>query len=155
MKKIGIVIVLAMALFAVPALAQTIAGNGGVDVLAQGIFEADGSGIQIPADTSANLDGVMVGNDRALAFGTPWGFNDPTPVAHNDLEIKKNQQTDASVLSKLVNQHQDPDKGTTDITQMALINAEQVKVGNREALAFGSGSATNSVKIVTNQMGGP
>ncbi len=142
MKKIGIVIALAVALFAVPALAQptsnVISGAGSVDILAQGIFEAEGSAIQIPAGEDANLDGVVVGNDRALAFGTPWGFTQPRPIATNNLEIKKNQQTDATALGIGV-----------------LINAEQVKVGNREAIAFGSGTATNNVKIVTNQMGGP
>jgi len=32
------------------------------------------------------------------------------------------------------------------------VNIEQIKVGNREALAFGSASATNNIKIVTNQV---
>ncbi len=132
MKKIGIVIALTLALFAVPALAQTTFSGNGVDVLAQGIFEADGSAIQIPEDTPANVDGVAVGNDRALAFGTPWGYTQPRPIAENNLVIKKNQQQDS-----------------------LLINAEQITVGNREALAFGSGTARNNVKIVTNQMGLP
>lgn len=138
MQKIGIVIALALALFAVPALAQTAVtgatvGNGGVDILAQGIFESEGSAIQIPAGESANIDGVIMGNDRALAFGTPWGRLDPT--AENNVEIKKNQQSDATVT---------------------LINAEQIKLGNREAMAFGNQAiAKNNIKIVTNQMGAP
>ncbi len=133
MKKIGIVIALAVALFAVPALAQNaVIGSGTVDILAQGIFEADGSAIQISEDTPANVDGVVVGNDRALAFGTPWGYTQPRPIAENNLVIKKNQQQDS-----------------------LLINAEQITVGNREALAFGSGTAKTNIKIVTNQMGLP
>lgn len=139
MQKIGIVIALALALFAVPALAQTaatgaIVGDTGVDILAQGIFESEGSAIQIPAGESANIDGVIIGNDRALAFGTTWGMKDPLANAENNLEVKKNQQSDATVT---------------------LINAEQIKLGNREALAFGSATAKNNIKIVTNQMGAP
>ena len=134
MKEIGIVIVLAMALFSVPAFAQTAIAGTNMDVLAQGIFEADGSAVQIPNGDCANLDGVIVGNDRALAFGTPWGFTQPRPIAQNNLEIKKNQQADPN---------------------SPLINAEQVKVGDRTALAFGSGTAQNNIKIVTNQMGYP
>ncbi len=138
MQKIGIVIALAMALFAVPALAQTAVsgatfGNGGVDILAQGIFESEGSAIQIPETDAANIDGVVIGNDRALAFGSPWGTLDPK--AENNVEIKKNQQSFAGVT---------------------LINAEQIKLGNREALAFGNQAyALNKIKIVTNQMGDP
>ncbi|MFB3766196.1 MAG: hypothetical protein ACE14P_13250 [Methanotrichaceae archaeon] len=148
MQKIGIVIVLAAALFAVPALAQTISGGNGVDILAQGIFETEGSALQLPANASANLDGVIVGNDKALAFGSPWITPGPKPVASNDLEIKKNQQLDATA------------RGTAVLIDangnaMPFINAEQIKVGSREALAFGTGTATNHVKIVTNQMAGP
>ena len=80
MQKIGIVMMLAVALFAVPVLAQnTVGGTGNVDILAQGIFEADGSAIQIPTGENANLDGVIVGNDRALAFGAHWD-NGPIPT---------------------------------------------------------------------------
>ena len=31
------------------------------------------------------------------------------------------------------------------------VNVDQIKVGNREAMAFGFASATNNVKIVANQ----
>ncbi len=146
MQKIGIVMVLAVALFAVPALAQNaISGSGSVDILAQGIFEADGSAVQIPPGENANLDGVIVGNDRALAFGTAWGHCGAIPNAQNNLEIKKNQQSGNSVFSSTTG-------FLTNTTP--LINAEQIRVGDRQALAFGSGNAVNNVKIVTNQMGG-
>ncbi len=144
MQKIGIAILLAIALFSMPALAQnTVAGSGTVDILAQGIFEADGSAVQIPEGSDANLDGVVVGNDRALAFGTPWGHTQPRPIAQNELEIKKNQQGSTPIIDT-----------TGTVLSAPLINAEQIKVGDRNALAFGSGTATNHVKIVTNQMGG-
>ena len=138
MQKIIIVIALAVALFAVPALAQiattgAMFGSDDVDVLAQGIFESEGSAIQIPVGESANIDGIIIGNDKALAFGSLLGSADPT--AENNVEIKKNQQSNDTIT---------------------LINAEQIKLGNREAMAFGNDAhALNKIKIVTNQMGAP
>ncbi len=152
MQKIGIVIALALALFAVPALAQTaatgaIVGNTGVDILAQGIFESEGSAIQIPEGESANIDAVIVGNDRALAFGTTWHMNNPLATAENNLEIKKNQ--DSGACASCCDQ-----TSNCAICQDACtkVNIESIKVGDRNALAFGFGThATNNVKIVTNQ----
>jgi hypothetical protein len=105
------------------------------DVLGQGITEADNGAFNFPADTSVNSDSVKIGNDQALAFGAPWSHGGVIPNAQNNLEIKKNQQSDG-------------DRNT-------LINAEFINIGNRQAMAFGAAAATNNIKIVTNQMGKP
>jgi hypothetical protein len=141
---------LAVALFAVPIMAQqdtltsnneqqyqssdAYGGTNGVDILGQGIFETAGNAFHFPIKDSANIDGVTVGNDKAMAFGPAWTFKPSLANAQNNLEIKKNQQ---------------------DSKWGSLINAEQITIGNREALAFGAASATNNMKIVTNQMGAP
>ena len=129
---------LAIAILSLPAMAQGdygLAGSGGVDILGTGIFETDGSLIKFPSLQNTNIDTLDVGNDKALAFGNIW---QKTPIASatNNLEIKKNQDSgDATVC-----QH---------CTKVKVI--DQIKVGNREAMAFGFAEATNNVKIVANQ----
>ncbi|OPY52269.1 MAG: hypothetical protein A4E48_01212 [Methanosaeta sp. PtaU1.Bin060] len=151
-KKIGVMLALAAALFVVPAVAQNaIVGSGGVDVLGKGIFESDGDAFQFPFGADTNFDSLKVGNDKATAFGMPdgWPFafrNGPT-VATNNLEIKKNQDTgkcDCCNGGEEIGNCQD-----CCLNQ----NIEQIKVGNRDAMAFGFATATNNVKIVTNQVG--
>lgn len=171
-KKLGVMLVLAAALFVVPAVAQNaVVGSGGVDVLGKGIFEADGDAFQFPVVADTNFDSLKVGNDKATAFGMPdgWPFtfrNGPT-VATNNLEIKKNQDTgkceccdrgchpgpnpnpeDEAIASGSCSH------GNSDCQDCCLNqNIEQIKVGNRDAMAFGFATATNNVKIVTNQVG--
>jgi hypothetical protein len=115
-------------------MAQGLFNGPSTDVLGPGITESDNGAFNFPAATSVNSDSLKIGNDQALAFGIPWGHGGIIPNAQNNLEIKKNQQNDDSIT---------------------LINAEYIDVGNRQALAFGAASATNNIKIVTNQMGSP
>ena len=110
----------------------------GVDILGDGIFETDGNAFTFPVGSAdTNYDSVQVGDDKATAFGTksgfPFGLDNGPGIAQNNLEIKKNQNSSIS--------------GTH-----VKINIEQIKVGDREALAIGSASAINDVKIVTNQV---
>ena len=135
--------VLAMAMISVPVLAQGIAGSGGVDILGKdgGIFETEGSAFKFPEFQDTNVDSLIVGNDKALAFGNMWGNIDPT--ATNNLEIKKNQDSGACTCCRT---------GEAPCHDCCIkVNLEQVKVGNREAMAFGFATATNNVKLVTNQ----
>jgi hypothetical protein len=143
-KKIGVILVLAMAMLSVPALSQDygLAGNGGVDILGTGIFETDGAAFRFPSMQDTNIDSLDVGNDKALAFGNIWQKN-PIATATNNLEIKKNQDSGACEQCDL------PDGGCMD--PCIKVNIDQIKVGNREAMAFGFASATNNVKIVANQ----
>jgi len=107
--------------------------------LGDGIFETEGSLFKFPVDQDTSLDSLVVGDDKALAFGMTWGI-DPPAIAENNLEIKKNQDSGDCVCCP------------TNCTDCCIkINLEQIKVGNREAMAFGFATATNNVKIVTNQ----
>jgi len=127
-------------------MAQGIAGNGGVDILGKdgGIFETEGSAFKFPEFQDTNVDSLTVGNDKALAIGNLWGNIDPT--ATNNLEIKKNQDSGECTCCK-----GGIDNASPCHDCCIKVNLEQVTVGNREAMAFGFASATNNVKIVTNQ----
>lgn len=140
-EKIGVLMVLAIALLSAPALGQqsAVAGEGNVDILGDAIFEAEGSVFRFDLLQDTNFDSVTVGNDKALAFG--WNARD-FATAENNLEIKKNQDAGGGCCSG----------ETTECVDCGItVNLEQIKVGSREALAFGFASAKNNVKIVTNQ----
>ncbi len=121
-----------------------IAGSGGVDILGDGIFETDISGIRFPSFQDTNIDSLDVGNDKAMSFGTPWQGGH-IATATNNLEIKKNQDSGECVLCENELTLGCDDNCTTKV------NIETIKVGNRDAMAFGFASATNNIKIVTNQ----
>ena len=133
-------------------MAQGIAGNGGVDLLGKdgGIFETDGSAFKFPEFQDTNVDTLTVGNDKALAFGNMWGNIDPT--ATNNLEIKKNQDSGECTCCKDQTDSNSPcDRNSLCQDCCIKVNIDQIKVGDREAMAFGFASATNNVKIVANQ----
>jgi hypothetical protein len=155
MKKIGILMVLAIAMLSVSVLAD---GRwGGKDVLEMGIFETKESTLKFPAAQDTNIDLLEVGNDRALAIG-----RGKDPIATNNLEIKKNQDSGkcgdcCDPYTKTYN----TSPGTPvleleshDCKDCCIkVNVDQIKVGDRNALAFGPGfeAATNNVKIVADQ----
>jgi hypothetical protein len=153
-KKISVILVLAMAMLSVPVLAQGIAGNGGVDILGRegngGIFETDGSAFNFPERQDTNIDTLTVGNDKALAFGNIWQKT-PIATATNNLEVKKNQDSGVCNCCNTTQYMQDGTiiEGCSDCG--IKVNIDQIKVGNREAMSFGFASATNNVKIVANQ----
>ncbi len=151
------VLAMALAAFAAPALAQTaMIGSSGMDILGDGIFETGAGAFRFPAAVNANYDSIDVGNDMARAIGGGvgprigiLGSNAGSVSATNHLKIKKNQDTgDAQTCTACSPKY----------------NLEQIKVGNRNALAIGVGrtifgaafnaggvSATNDIEIVTNQ----
>ena len=158
-KKIGFALVLAVAMLSISAMAQNdygLAGSGGVDVLGTGIFETDGALTKFPEAQDTNIDTINVGNDKALAFGNIWQKT-PLATATNNLEIKKNQDSGKcgdNCCEPWV-KSEEPD-GTvvesTDCKDCCIkVNVDQIKVGNRDALAFGFAAAENNVKIVANQ----
>jgi len=152
------VLAMALAAFAVPAMAQSaMIGSGGVDILGQGIFETGGNAFKFPVAADTNFDSIEVGNDKALAIGGFaqragfFGSNNAAVTAQNNLKIKKNQDTGDSL---------------TCTACSPKYNVETIEVGNRVAQAIGAGvggigiraagnfggvSATNNVEIVTNQ----
>src|SRR5512137_982595 len=113
-----------MAMLSIPAMAQDygMAGSGGVDILGTGIFETDGSLIRFPEAQDTNIDTLVVGNDKAMAFGNIWQ-KAPMASATNNLEIKKNQDSGAC------EQCTDSDGACYDTC--IKINVDQIKVGNR------------------------
>ena len=120
-----------------------------MDILGTGIFETNGALTRFPEAQDTNIDTLDVGNDKALAFGNIWQKT-PVATATNNLEIKKNQDSGICNPCQIV----DPETGLlVDGCMDACIkvNIDQIKVGNRVAMAFGFASATNNVKIVANQ----
>jgi len=152
MKKIGVLMVLAIAMLSVSALAD---GRwGGKDVLEMGIFETEESTLKFPAAQDTNIDLLEVGNDRALAIG-----RGADPIATNNLEIKKNQDSGkcgdcCDPYVKTYNEEGYLTMESHDCKDCCIkVNVDQIKVGDRSALAFGPGfeAATNNVKIVADQ----
>ena len=143
---------LAIAMLALPAMAEGnygLAGSGGVDILGTGIFETNGALMKFPEAQDTNIDTLDVGNDKALAFGNIWQKT-PVATATNNLEIKKNQDSGKCVPCTLL--PNDPDSTEFNCKDSCIkVNIDQIKVGNREAMAFGFATATNNVKIVANQ----
>jgi hypothetical protein len=136
-KKIAILSALVMAIVAVPAMAQD------VDLMSQGMFQTGDSAFKFPVVTDTNFDNVVVGNDYARAFGYDGFWNNGPADAQNNLLIEKNQNVGACASCC-------PDCRVCS-DACTTVNIEQIKVGDRNAQAFGFASAVNSVKIVTNQ----
>jgi len=144
--------VLAVAMLSVSALA----GCDGEGVLASGIFETEESSIEFPAAQDTNIDSLEVGNDKALAYGSIF-IRTPKATATNNLEIKKNQDS-GKCGDNCCNpwiKSEEPD-GTlvesTDCKDCCIkVNVDQIKVGNRNSLAFGYAAAENNVKICADQ----
>ena len=140
----GVLLVLAIAMLSVPVMAQGMSGSGGVDILGTngGIFETEGSAFRFPEVADTNFDSLTVGNDKALAIGSFW-HRGPMAVATNNLEIKKNQDSGACECCS---------SGEASCKDCCIkVNIDQIKIGSRDAMAFGFASATNNDKIVTNQ----
>lgn len=170
-KTIAMLFVLAMAMIAVPAMAigsmqdgnLANMGQSGVDILGRtGIFETESGACQFSLGQSTNFDSVNVGNDVATALGPviPIPGHHPLAKATNNLEIKKNQDSgdcqsccDGAHEDGCDNAFDGGHKGCHTCDNACVkINLEQVKVGNRAALAVGNAEAENNVKIVTNQV---
>jgi hypothetical protein len=141
-KKIGIILVLAVAMLSIHVMAQGIAGDGGVDILGKdgGIFETEGTAFRFPELQDTNLDSLIVGDDKALAIGNVW-HKKPLATATNNVLIKKNQ--DSGNCS--------PCGGSLCLDSCTKVNIDTIKAGNRKALAIGPADASNYIKIVTNQ----
>ena len=151
--------VLAVAMLSVSALA----GCDGEGVLASGIFETEESSIKFPAGQDTNIDSLAVGNDKALAYGSIF-MRTPKATAVNNLEIQKNQDSGkcgsgkdkcCNPFTRIYNATPVPpvlefeSQGCKDCCIKA--NVDQIKVGNRNALAFGYAAAENNVKICADQ----
>jgi hypothetical protein len=150
-----------MALIAVPVMAQqnAMGSSGGVDILGNGlgngIFESDGNAFQFPAVADTNFDSLVVGNDKATSFGQTWGWPHSYGPANavNNLEIKKNQDSGPCNSCCTGTADEISPEGCAVCQDACLkANIEQIKLGNREVMAFGFANAANNIKIVTNQV---
>ena len=142
---------MAVAMLSVSALA----GCDSKAVLASGIFETEESSIKFPAGQDTNIDSLQVGNDKALAYGSIF-MRTPKATATNNLEIKKDQNSGAcpnQCCKNELSSIEGPNSiSTSDCADCCIkVNVDQIKVGKRDALAFGFSSATNSVKILATQ----
>jgi hypothetical protein len=122
------------------------AGGKGTDILGNGIFESS-DGLKFPVVADTNFDSITVGNDNARAIG--WGgffpFTNAPAKAENNLEIKKNQQVGPCECCQALN------NACPCSDCCTTVNIDQVRVGDRNAQAFGLASAVNNVKLVLNQ----
>ena len=138
-RKIIFALAMALAVFAVPAMAQC----GSSEVLGQGLYETADTAFTIPTKVDVNFKELVVGNDNAFATGPA--------LAENDLEIKNNQDSGDTDCCAPVG------GGCNDCGNK--VNLENVIVGQRTANAFGNFNnppgvitkAKNKVKIVINQ----
>jgi hypothetical protein len=137
--------VLAIAMLSIPAFAQGMGGSGSIDIFGKNgvIFQTEGSAYLFPEFQDTNADTMVVGNDRAMAFGVPW-HRAPVTLATNNLEVIKNQDTGECNCC-----YGNVSPSCQDCC--IKVNIDQIKIGNRDALAFGFASATNNVKVVANQ----
>jgi hypothetical protein len=147
-KKLGIIVVLVLASFAVPALGISGAtmGASNVNILSGGVFENGSKGSNVSLGQPINFDSVSVGNDVATAFGNYWDQSifGHQAKAENNVEIKKNQTSGPSICCNV--------SSTTLCRECApQVNIEQIRLGDRKAFAYGNAEASNNIKIVTNQ----
>jgi hypothetical protein len=147
------VVILALAMM-VSALAALGLANEKWDckdgVLGEAIFETKNA-ITFPAGQNANFDQLIVGNDKAIAVEPAFNRFGFDPKAENNLEIIKKQTTVDNCSPCCSAEVYDTDcEACADAC--SLVNVEQVKVGDRMALASGPHAfATNNVKIVAIQ----
>jgi hypothetical protein len=160
----GVVILLAVLAFV--AMAQ--GSSGDMDTLGKnvGIFNTGEATFRFPAFSDVNIDNLTIGNDRALAIAL--GVD---PTATNNLEIKKNQdsgdcdscctgtadetstiQDDCNSCCNSATEKASPEICAACQDACLKVNIDLIKVGNRDALAFGLSNSANNVKIVANQM---
>jgi hypothetical protein len=142
-----VILALAMMVTALAALAMAHEEKCKDGVLGEAIFETENA-ITFPAGQNANFDQLVVGNDKAIAIQPPWQRVDPT--ATNNLEIIKKQENIDNCSPCCSAEVYDTDcEACADAC--SLVNVEQVKVGDRMAIAVGQAVATNNVKIVAVQ----
>ncbi len=135
-RKIIFALAMALAVFAVPAMAQC----GSSEVLEMGVYETATTAFTIPAKVDVNLDQLITGPDVAIALAGGQ--------AENKLKIKKNQDSGDTDCCAPVG------GGCNDCGNK--VNIENLQVAGRVAVAvgfnpFGPSRANNNVEIVTNQ----
>jgi hypothetical protein len=151
-EKVAIIALLALAIVAVPVMAQDAyaMGGKGTDILGNGIFECGDNAFKFPILADTNFDSITVGNDnaRAIAWGGFFPFENAPAKAVNNLEIKKNQQVGPC---ESCCEQGNPESCSACQSPCTTVNIDHVNVGDRTAQAFGLAEAVNNVKLVLNQ----
>jgi hypothetical protein len=151
-EKVAIIAMLALAIIAVPAMAQDASamGGAGTDILGNGIFECGDNAFKFPILADTNFDSITVGDDnaRAIGFEGMFPFFGPKAKAENNLEIKKNQQVGPCESCCKAGS---PESCSACQSACTTVNIDNVKVGDRTAQAYGNAEAVNNVKLVLNQ----
>jgi hypothetical protein len=152
-RKIEGLIVLAAILVSIAVLVHGEGGvvlNGNSDSLGDEIFTADGSVLKFPAEQSADIDSLDIGDDRAISIANGFllASHGGDPSAENGIEIIKNQESGVVMFDNVSPGHilVAPDNVSPN-----HINVDRIKAENRDAQAFGSASAANKIKIVVGQ----
>jgi len=92
----------------------------------------------IKSQPDRNFDSLEVGSDSAIAMNNAMAPKLRT-LAENNLEIKKSQDSGECECCP----------GCSDCC--TKYNWDKITAGNRDAMAFGSASATNNVKVIADQ----
>ena len=148
---------MALAVLSISALAQfdddELMGTD-INALESGAFQTKEAAVMFPGAQDTNIDAMVVGDDKAIAFGNVWNSIAPAKAVNN-LEILKSQ--DSGECQNCTKSDETEDwqgnwTGQFDCKDACTkVNIDQIKVGNREARAFGFSSAANNVKIVATQ----
>ncbi|MDD1742414.1 MAG: hypothetical protein LUQ47_03680 [Methanotrichaceae archaeon] len=149
-----VILALAMMVSALAALAMASGERGGCKDgdcgLGEAIFETKNA-ITFPTGQNANFDQLVVGNDKAIAVAPLFNRFGWDPKAENNLEIIKKQET-IDNCSPCCGSDLYELECDSCADACSLVNVDQIKVGDRTAIASGPHTfATNNVKIVAIQ----
>ncbi len=164
MKQIGVILIMALAMLSISGASNEDLDMLGVDK-ADTILESDQNSLIFPETTDGNYDILTIGNDKSFAFGPSID-----PIAANNLEIRKNQDSGDCVCcnpsykqilpipiyvnSTMQNMQRNQNNALEISTCQDCcikMNIDNINVGDRTAIAFGFSEATNNEKIVANQ----
>lgn len=130
---------LALAVMGNSEAEQSIIGDN-IDLLGQSMFGTEDSAFMFSNEQDTNFDSVTIGDDEAIALGVPCKRLRSAAKAQNEVQIKKDQNSGT------------PRNEIDNCSPCSVkYNLEHIEIGDRDALAIGSASAVNHIKIVANQ----
>lgn len=164
MKKIAALLVLVMAIFVLPAVAQDLSLFDGVAYVEFGSIQFDGGmAFEITAP-NANFDAVDLGSQRAFAVSNGWATNFfdlmksqtagdlvVTPLMRAQEIVKSQSNGNTSLISSETGRLQNGDEADSRV-----VNVELIRTGDQVAMAAGTGIfgravASNHVTLDTTQ----
>ncbi len=169
MKKIAALLVLVMAIFVLPAVAQDWDLSDGVAYVEFGGMQFDGMRFDggmafLVTAPNANFDAVDLGSQRAFAVSNGWATNffdltksqtaghaNASPLMRAQEIVKSQSNGDTSLISSETDRTQ-----TQESSDTRVVNVELIRSGDQVAMAAGTGIfgravANNHVTIDTTQ----